>query len=286
MAATVLQTLESLDALPQRYAILEVSADLKQRQQERIGRLSARLRNRVQWLDRLPSERMSGVVLANEVLDALPCERFTIREGKVSELGVALDADDSFVEREAPARAALAAEVRTIAASLPSGFPATYRSELCTRIPPWIAALAQGLDRGAVLLFDYGLPRSHYYHVQRDRGTLRCHFRQRAHDDPLINVGVQDITAWVDFTRVAEAADLADLSVSGFTSQAAFLLGTGIEDILAQAGDGIARARLASEARQLMMPGEMGEIFKAMALTRGLDRSLAGFGMQDLRHSL
>jgi SAM-dependent MidA family methyltransferase len=286
MAAVVLQTLADAAALPERYEILEVSADLRERQQRRMQSLPAALRERVTWLERLPERPMAGVVLANEVLDALPCERFVFRGGEVVALGVGLRADRSFVELEACANETLAAEVRALGASLPGGFPAMYRSELCTRIAPWIAAVAERLDRGAMLLFDYGLPRAHYYHPQRDGGTLRCHFRQRAHDDPFVNVGVQDITAWVDFTRVAEAAAESGMQVSGFTTQAAFLMGSGIDALMAQATSTVARAKLASEARQLMMPGEMGEIFKAMALTRGCDAPLSGFAIQDLRRSL
>ena len=142
------------------------------------------------------------------------------------------------------------------------------------------------LGRGLLLLCDYGLPRRHYYHRQRTTGTLRCHYKQRAHDDPYINLGVQDITAWVDFTRVAEAGLAAGLAVSGFATQAAFLLGSGIEELVEQAGEGVARARLAGEARRLIMPEEMGEAFKMMALTRELELPLAGFALQDLRHLL
>jgi SAM-dependent MidA family methyltransferase len=137
-----------------------------------------------------------------------------------------------------------------------------------------------------MLLFDYGLPRAHYYHPQRDRGTLRCHFRHRAHDDPLINVGMQDITAWVDFTRVADAALAAGLDVPGFSTQAAFLLASGIDRLIENAADDIERARRAAEARQLLMPGEMGEAFKVMALARGFSTPLRGFSLQDLRDSL
>ena len=145
---------------------------------------------------------------------------------------------------------------------------------------------ADCLERGVLLLCDYGLPRRHYYHPQRVSGTLRCHFRQRAHDDPFINVGVQDITAWVDFTRVAQAASAAGLEVSGFATQAAFLLALGIEGLVAATADDVARARLAGEARRLMMPEEMGEAFKAMALSRDYDTPLAGFALQDLRDLL
>ena len=317
MAASVLTTLASLGSLPEQYAILEVSADLRERQRARIEQLPAGLRDRVTWLDTLPSKPMRGVILANEVLDALPCQRIVIRGDDVRELGVSVEAhlgrepgasveaasstaselavnrgaaagsgervsDDravSFVEREAPARAEVAAAWRAVRSGLHFELEAGYRTELCTRLEPWIAGLSDSLEQGLVLLFDYGLPRAHYYHPQRTDGTLRCHYKQRAHGDPFINVGVQDITAWVDFTRVAEAADSAQLEVSGFATQAAFLLGLGIESLIAD-------VRLASEARKLLMPGEMGEAFKAMALTRGLGIPLSGFSVQDLRHSL
>jgi SAM-dependent MidA family methyltransferase len=299
MAASVLGTLASIGSLPEQYAILEVSADLRERQRERIQQLPAQLRDRVVWLDALPSKPVRGVILANEVLDALPCQRIVIRGDDVRELGVGVEAAHDtdgdaargsesgpsvrFVEREAPARREVAAAWGRIRAGLPFALEDGYRTELCTRIEPWIASLSDSLEAGLVLLFDYGLPRAHYYHPQRADGTLRCHFKQRAHDDPYINVGVQDITAWVDFTRVAEAADSARLDVSGFATQAAFLLGLGIESLVSD-------VRLASEARKLLMPGEMGEAFKAMALTRAIDLpssgSLSGFSVQDLRHSL
>jgi SAM-dependent MidA family methyltransferase len=137
-----------------------------------------------------------------------------------------------------------------------------------------------------MLFCDYGLPRRHYYHPQRVSGTLRCHYRQRAHDDPYINLGVQDITAWVDFTRVAEAAAEAGLVVGGFATQAAFLLGVGIEALVAEARDTRERVRLAGEARRLLMPEEMGEAFKVIALTRDFEEPLRGFALQDLRGSL
>ena len=142
------------------------------------------------------------------------------------------------------------------------------------------------LAQGVLLLFDYGLPRAHYYHPQRFDGTLRCYFKQRAHDNPFINIGVQDITAWVDFTRVADAGLAAGLDVSGFVTQAAFLLGTGIEAMTMEVDDVAARARLSGEARRLLMPGEMGESFKVMALCRDLEVPLRGFAYQDLRGSL
>jgi SAM-dependent MidA family methyltransferase len=290
MAAAVLTELAAHDQLPERYAILEVSADLAARQRERLMQLPEALRERVVWLERLPQRPLQGVMLANEVADALPCRRFRLGEGDVAELGVVLDARETapiaFTEAATAADASLARACDEILTSLPERLPAGYASEVCLRAAPWIASLAACLARGMLLLCDYGLPRRHYYHPQRASGTLRCHYRQRAHEDPYINLGVQDITAWVDFTRVAEAALLAGLEVKGFATQAAFLLGCGIEQLVSQAGEGIGRARLAGEARRLLVPGEMGEAFKMLALTRGLDIPLAGFELQDLRHLL
>ena len=287
MAAVILDELASLDVLPERYSILEVSADLRARQEERIAQLPRHLRERVRWLDRLPDAPITGLMLANEVLDALPVRRFVLRDGGIRELGVALAEDGSFVERESDASETLRAECESLFTQLPEPLPDGYRSELCLRTGPWVATVAERLGHGALLLFDYGLPRAHYYHPQRTTGTLRCHFRQRVHDDPLANVGVQDITAWVDFTRVAEAALESGLDVAGFATQAAFLLATGIDTLAAaRSTDLREQVKVAGEARRLLLPGEMGEAFKVMALVRGLDEPLGGFALQDLRDSL
>jgi SAM-dependent MidA family methyltransferase len=282
MAATILQSLAEIGVLPDRYAILEVSADLSDRQRIRMQQLAPELRERVVWLNRLPETSIRGVMLANEVLDALPFQRFVVRGGCVHELGVGLEGDSFAWREKATAPAAADALIR----QLPFPLPDDYTSELCLRVEPWIAGVGQCLDQGALLLFDYGLPRAHYYHPQRTDGTLRCYFKQRAHDNPFINIAVQDITAWVDFTRVAEAALEAQLEVTGFATQAAFLLGTGIETLTARASDVADRARLAGEARRLLLPGEMGESFKVMALCRNLQQPLLGFAHQDLRRSL
>ena len=292
LAAALLAELAGLGALPERYAILEVSADLAARQRARLAQLPPHLRGRVDWLERLPERPLRGVMLANEVADALPFRRFTrygngVRELGVMEAGVAPTVSDSAVhEQAADADATLAEACAWIFAALPAPLPEGYTSEVCLRLDPWIAALGDRLGQGLLLLCDYGLPRGHYYHPQRVQGTLRCHYRQRAHDDPYINLGVQDITAWVDFTRVAEAACASGLTVGGFCTQAAFLLACGIEELVGAAPDDVSRARLAGEARRLLMPEEMGEAFKAMALTRDIDIPLPGFTLQDLRHLL
>jgi SAM-dependent MidA family methyltransferase len=281
LAAEVLPRLAAVDRLPERYLILEVSAELRARQHALLTRLPGPIAGRVYWLDALPAP-FDGIILANEVADALPFKRFRVDAGR-EEIGVAMDGA-ALALAARPADAALAAELERILAGVP--LPAGYVSEICPLLDGWIAALGAALRSGAVLLFDYGLSRPEYYHPERVRGTLRCHFRQRAHDDALWSPGLTDVTAWVDFTRAAEAAVDAGLTVAGYCTQAAFLLGTGIESLLA-ADSAVERARLASQARQLLLPGEMGEAFKALALTRGLgDLPLAGFGLQDLRRQL
>lgn len=294
MAADVLTELAELDSLPESYRILEVSADLAERQKSRIATLPAELSRRVVWLDAWPERPMRGVVLANEVLDAMPVERFVLRgrpDGiAVHALGVGLSGDQ-FEWRETSPTPEMLNAVADIVESLPAPLTEGYTSELCVAFQPWIASLAAQLEAGVALLIDYGLPRSHLYHPERRQGTLRCHFRHRAHDDPFLNVGLQDITAWVDFTRVAEAADGAGLDVLGFATQAAFLIGAGMESLLATemnlaADDPRRRAVLAGEARRLLLPGEMGEVFKVIALGRGFDAQLAGFSTQDLRGTL
>jgi SAM-dependent MidA family methyltransferase len=286
LVATVLRELAARDALPRHYDILEVSADLAERQRQRLRSLPDPLRSRIRWLQQLPSSPLQGVVLANEVLDALPCQRFVMREAAVEALGVTAAADGTLGWARLPANASLTAAVQELNRTLPAPFVPGYTSEVCTRVDPWVASLAACLERGVLLLFDYGLPRPHYYQPDRDAGTLTCHFKHRAHFDPFVNVGVQDITAWVDFTRVALAGHACGLEVLGLCTQAAFLLGSGIEEFLGQGRDGLEQVRLAGEARRLLLPGEMGEAFKLLALGRGIEAALDCFKFQDLRDSL
>ena len=282
LAFDVLTELARRDCLPLRYAILEVSPDLRERQRQLLATLPPAIAARVAWLDAPPAAPWRGVLLANEVLDALACEAFALRDTGIVERGVGLAADGAFVWRERPAPVPLADEVRRVLSSLPEPLAPGHASELCRRVGPWIAEVTAQLAQGIALFIDYGLPRAEYYHPTRDTGTLRCHYRQRAHDDPFLFPGLQDLTAWVDFTRVAEAGDDCGLEVLGFTTQAAFLLGTGIEGQIVAAPEGVARARLVSQARALLMPEEMGEAFKVLALGRGWDAPLAGFAHQDL----
>jgi SAM-dependent MidA family methyltransferase len=216
----------------------------------------------------------------------LPCEALALRSDGWCERGVGVNDDGSFGWRERPAAGALAAEMQRLLATLPAALEPAYETELCRRTGPWIAAITAQLSRGVALFIDYGLPRAQYYHPDRASGTLRCHYRQRAHDNPFFLPGLQDLTAWVDFTRVAEAADDCGLDVLGFTTQAAFLLGTGIEALVAAAPEGLGHARLVSQARALLLPDQMGEAFKVMALGRQWEAPLDGFAHQDLLNRL
>ena len=285
LAVDVLSRLETLECLPARYLILEVSADLRERQGRLIAERLPHLAGRVKWLDSLPPQPFDGVILANEVLDALPVARFRWHEAGCEELGVAL-ADGNFVWDARPASPGVQAACRRLAAA--GAWDDGYVSEYCPRLVAWSGAIARCLRAGAILWFDYGLPRSQYYLAERHEGTLICHYRQRAHGDPFANPGLEDVSAWVDFTALAEAGSAADCTVAGFTTQAWFLAALGIDEEMRRiAGvDADRFARLARQARQLLLPGEMGEAFKVMAWTRAIEHPLAGFALRDLRHTL
>jgi SAM-dependent MidA family methyltransferase len=286
MAADILTELSSRDALPTRYLILEVSADLRERQQQTIRERAPALLDRVVWLDALPTDFV-GVMLANEVLDAIPVARFHMRGSQINVLGVTSHLDQMEIS-EVRADADLLKAVRAIEESTSTKLPDGYLSEINLRLPAWIEAISAALKRGVVLLIDYGLPRAQYYNEDRSSGTLLCHYRHRFHNDPLIYLGLQDIGAWVDFTAVAEAAVDAGLQVAGFCTQAHFLIGNHIDALLAELGqrDLPDRLQLARQTMVLTLPNEMGERFKVLGLTRDFDTPLAGFSVRDLAASL
>jgi len=281
------QLLQRLSRPGMRYRILERSAHLRQAQAETIAAMAPHALDCVEWLDTPPAEPWQGLILANEVIDALPVERFQINEGAVDQLFVVADGE-GFDWQPGPARAALREEVDARLGETMPGLPEGYRSELCLSLAPWLAAVTSSLERGCALFIDYGYPRREYYLPQRRDGTLICHYRHRAVDAPFRWPGLQDITAFVDFTALAEAGLACGLDLLGYTSQAMFLLGSGLDGELA----GLAelpperQLRLGAEARQLTLPGEMGEKFQAMALGRGLDANLRGFALMDLGHRL
>lgn len=289
MAVELLRTLARDGALPGRYRILEVSADLRERQLYTLQQKAPEFISLVDWLDELPTE-LDGVVVANEVLDALPVERFRIGEGADRFLRVGVAADgNGFVDEVRPARDSLRDSLGAIEASLGAELVCGYESEFRPNLPAFVDGIAHALRDGAVLFVDYGLPRRELYSSDRRAGTLRCHYRHRAHDDPFLFPGLQDITAWVDFTTVAAAATAAGLRVEGYTTQAQFLIDSGIEAeyLAATAGDVAERDRLqkSREMQMLMMPGEMGERFKVMWLGKGSAPAPAWDGI-DQRHRL
>lgn len=280
LAADLLRALDSLGALPERYLILELSGELRARQRETIGREAPALLARVEWLDAMP-ESFSGCIVANELLDAMPVQVLAWREDGLKERGVGLDDEGRFAWSERPADESL----QHLAADLPVVAP--FVSEVAPIAGAWVAEWGKRLGKGALILIDYGLPRHEYYHPQRDRGTLRCHYRHRAHDNPFWWPGLSDITTHVDFTAVAEAAHDAGLDVLGYTSQATFLMNCGIGELLAerQAGAGDATKTLGA-VQVLMAPGEMGELFKVIACGRGIEAPLLGFARGDRLHAL
>ena len=286
MAAAMLAEFERLGTLPGRYRILDVSADLRERQRAALAGSVPHLLDRVDWLDRLPDGH-AGVIVANEVLDAMPVERFVMRGGQVNALGVT--AHLGCLEwSEVRATDRLREAVRSIEREAGSAWPEGYVSEVNLGLGDWIAALGASLARGVMLFVDYGLPRREYYSPERSSGTLLCHFRHRFHEDPFARPGLQDITAWVDFTAVAEGAVTAGLELAGYTTQAHFLIGSGLGERVADVAalDLVQRLNLSRQAMVLTLPGEMGERFKAIALAKGYDAPLGGFAVRDLRHTL
>jgi SAM-dependent MidA family methyltransferase len=280
LAADLLNALADGGNLPQHYLILELSGELRARQRETIAATAPALLDRVQWLDRLP-DTFAGCVVANELLDAMPVHALAWRDAGLMERGVAQQ-DGRFVWSERPAPAYLAAAVNTLPVFAP------YESEIGLNASAWVAEWGHRLEKGALLLLDYGLPRHEYYHPGRNGGTLRCHYRHRAHDDLFAWPGLSDITAHVDFTAIAEAGHAAGLDVLGYTSQSIFLINLGLGELLATRRDkGEASGlRAAGAVQMLISPNEMGELFKVIALGRGIADPLRGFCRGDRTHTL
>lgn len=298
LAVSLLERLAELDALPERYQILEVSPDLVQRQQRLLETRLPQLAARVEWLDRIPAS-FSGLILANEVLDALPVERFAMTGAMtgtgiepmtgtgIEQLGVGVDASGALVERRRAAPEALIAAVGEVQADLQQSLPAGFVSEVCLAAPSWVGQLTESLQQGLLLFVDYGLDRASYYHEDRDGGWLRCHFRHHAHNDALIYPGIQDLTSWVDFSAIAAAGLAAGAHVAGYVSQAHFLIAAGLDEELADMQTLPERERLqvAGAIRSLMMPGEMGESFKCLGLSKSVTRPPA-LTQMDRTHTL
>lgn len=278
-AEAALRHFAKLGRVPARYAILEPSADLRERQQQRLReRLPAELAARCVWLDGPLDAPWRGVLFANEVIDSLPTPRFAIRDGEVFEEHVVRGHDGALLRVDQPADALLRAAVRHVERDLSRPFADGYRSELLPQLPYWIQAVGGLLEQGAMLFVDYGYPRQEYYLPERRDGTLVCHYRHRAHGDPFHLPGLQDLTAFVDFTALAEAGIHAGFDLAGYCSQASFLISAGLGERLA-AIDAIAdeaeRYRRHGEIKRLTLPGEMGERFQVMAFQRDVEMRLA-----------
>lgn len=279
--ARVLMT--RLEHPPARMLLLERSAALRQVQVETLADLPQALRTRVDWVDG-PPDAFHGAIVANEVIDALPVERLRIQEHgddrRIASQYLTLDGDAPRWTA-GPADARLRHAVARIERDLGAPLGAGYRSEVCTDLGGWLETVTDPLTAGAVLLADYGYPRREFYHPDRSSGTLVCHYRHRAHFDPLIWPGLTDLSAFVDFTAVADGLVAAGLDLDGFTSQAGFLLGSGIQDVIEREQDVALRLRLAGELKRLVLPGEMGETFKVMLASRGIDVDGTAFGLSD-----
>lgn len=289
MAADMLLHLEKLQSLPGHFYILEVSADLRRRQQQLFEQRVPHLLNKVKWLDSLPAT-FNGCIVANEVLDALPVKRFVVVDDTINELGIACS-DHHFIWQPQQADTPLLHALDQIRTATGHWFGSGYRSEVNMLLPEWIRSLSSSLQRGVMLFIDYGLPLKQYYAAERRTGTLNCFYKHLQHDNPFVNVGLQDITAWVNFTALAEAGTAVDLELLGYTTQANFLLGAGIDKLLNEelSVTGVTdtqRWQSSQQVQQLMLPGGMGESFKAMAFGKNCDVELSGFATSDLRHSL
>ena len=281
LAADLLRHLPQPDALT-GYQILERSPVLRQRQRRLLQAQVPEWMDRIEWIETLPEAGFRGLLFANELLDAIAVHRIEVTEWGVAEIHVARDAD-RLAERLGPPTSQRLVQ-RLQGLQLPVG----YRTEVGLRQEAWVLRAGAAIERGALLLIDYGYPRSEYYHPQRSTGTLLCHYRHQAHTNPYLHLGRQDITAHVDFTGVAEATVAAGLELLGFTTQAGFLLeGGALERSGPEAGqDAFAALRQAQVLKRLLLPGQMGDLFKVLLAARGLESAPPGFAAMDQRRRL
>ncbi len=280
LAAALLEELEVLGGLPRQYLILELSPDLRERERDLLTARVPHLVERVAWITRLP-QPLEGVLIANEVLDAMPTH--VVRSGGqgIDEAGVSTR-DGGFAMAYRPAGGELRAQAEAL------DLPAGTTTEIQLVAQAFMHSLAAALARGAAIFIDYGFAAHEYYHPQRNAGTLMCHYRHHAHDDPFYLPGLQDITTHVDFSAIAKVAAKEGLALAGYANQAQFLINCGITDVLAATSpeDTLRYLPLANAANRLLSPAEMGELFKVIAFGKGLDTPLLGFARGDRSHTL
>ena len=283
LAADLLLELERLGQLPRRYLILELSSDLRSRSRDTLAARAPRHLERVAWLAGLPPA-FNGIVFGNEVLDAMPVHRVVRRGGETLEWYVQNDTvHGRFLDLEGPATEGVRMAAEEL--SLPAD---DYITEVPLQARAFVRSLGETLARGAAFFFDYGFPRREFYHPQRSRGTLMCHYRHRAHGDLYFLPGLQDITSHIDFSAIAHAGREAGMELLGYTNQAQFLVNCGLTSLLSEISpeDVTAYAPLAAQAQKLVSPAEMGELFKVIALGKGVSGPLLGFAHGDKSGSL
>lgn len=286
LATDILLTLNQEGILPDKYQILEISAHLRAQQQTYLkAQLPAELFERIEWLDALPQPGWCGVVLADEVLDAMPVERFFLTPSESWRMAVDWDGEQ-FIWAELPITDTFLQKVVDGLRQLIHPTQLGYKAEVNLNIAPWLKSLSDFVAQGVALLIDYGFPQKELYQKERLNGSLRCFYQQSVHDNPLIYPGLQDITTHVDFTEVAEAGFDAGFKVAGFTTQAHFLMSTGLLEHIPTDLPVTEQLKLAQQIKTLTLPDEMGEIFKVIALSKHLDISLLGFQLTDLRETL
>mgnify|MGYP001405849044 CR=1 FL=1 len=282
LAADILLTLAESGSVPTKYLILEVSDHLRQVQQETLlSKLPKDLVQRVEWLTELPVN-FNGVVIGNEVLDAIPVHIVHAKDEGLYERGIAIDGDEFAWQDKALSEPRLLELVSKL--NLHEG----YMTEVCPAASGLIASLANVLEQGIILMIDYGFSAREYYHPQRNQGTLMCHYQHYAHIDPLIYIGLQDITAHVNFSQIAMLCDPHGIRLAGYASQAQFLMNCGILELMSQVSphDMARYAPLAAAAQKLLSPAEMGDLFKVIALSKNIDEPLLGFMQGDKSYTL
>lgn len=283
MAIDILLALETLHKLPKHYFILELSETLRKKQQENIQSACPHLYSRVHWVNTLPPENsFRGIILANELLDAMPVHLFKILDNTLLEFFV-VEKNEMFEFEYIPTQ-----NLDLITFYRSQNWPSEYISEFNTHLKPLIKNLSSMLKSGIILFIDYGFPRKEYYHPDRNMGTLMCHYQHTAHQNPLLYPGLQDITAHVDFTAIAEIGSEENLEVAGYTNQASFLIGCGLLDLIQQNSCKTDKERLLQNnaVQKLTSPTEMGELFKAIALSRNINEPLVGFQFLDKSYML
>jgi len=286
LAADLLLALQALNQLPEQYLIIELSAELQQRQRETLKQKAPHLAERVQWLNGLPETPVNAIVIANEVLDAMPVQRFSIKDNVVDVLGVEVKASELHLCYRA-ADKLLSQKIIELSDHF-NNEGHHYFSEINNHINPWIKSVSQSIHKGAIYLIDYGYPRSEYYSEDRHMGTFLGYYKHRSLDAALWYPGLQDLTAFVDFTEVAEAAIEHGLDVDGFTSQGNFLINAGLAQVVEklEIENEIQRLQIMQQMKTLSLPAEMGERFKVIGLSKGLDENVPGFEVRDFRYRL